>query len=533
MSTLRDYQTKQKDEIYAEWSKGHPNVLAVCPTGGGKTVTMGRIFAEINRPSIAFAHRQELVGQISMALARERVHHRIIAPTTIIKTIVGKHTEELGTSFHHESAPTMVASVDTILRREIEGLDKIEAWQTDEGHHLLAINKWARAIAMVPNAKGGVGWTATPHRSDRRQLSRVSGDGLYDAMVPGPIMRQLMDMKFLCEYVVYGPPTSIDRASLPVSSETGDFTQPGISKAARGSTIVGDVVASYLRFAPGLPGLTFAVDVAMAEEHAAAFQAYGVPAVVVHQKTKNRDKIVQAHRRGEILQIVNCEVFTEGTDMPWLRVISGARPTESLSLFIQMFGRLLRTYPGKPYGIYIDHVDNVRKHGLPDGITGWTLAGEVRRRNGPRVCPTRTCTNCFRAFEGYSLTCPYCGARPARAEAIKPDVVEGDLTEYGPELMAQLRAAADEAVRTMNRPPRSAVEHVMKDHMFARAAAQGELREAMAWWAGVRGQVYGEDDSTMYRRFYHTFGIDAYSAKGLPGPKARELAKLVREDTRL
>jgi hypothetical protein len=45
-------------------------------------------------------------------------------------------------------------------------------------------------------------------------------------------------------------------------------------------------------------------------------------------------------------------------------------------------------------------------------------------------------------------------------------------------------------------------------------AAQTELRESIAWWAGWRRQL-GDDESTSYRRFYKRFGIDVYSAQSL------------------
>lgn len=63
---------------------------------------------------------------------------------------------------------------------------------------------------------------------------------------------------------------------------------------------------------------------------------------------------------GEIPCIVNCMVFTEGTDIPRVETVIIARPTQSDTLYAQMVGRGLRLYPGKQRLELIDCV----------GITG-------------------------------------------------------------------------------------------------------------------------------------------------------------------
>ena len=102
--------------------------------------------------------------------------------------------------------------------------------------------------------------------------------------------------------------------------------------------------------------LIFAVSVHQAEEIAKRIQG----AVVVTGETKNRSAIIDAFTAGEIPCIVNCMVFTEGTDIPRVETVIVARPTQSESLYAQMVGRGLRLYPGKQRLELIDCV----------GITG-------------------------------------------------------------------------------------------------------------------------------------------------------------------
>jgi len=79
MSTvLRPYQIEVKNKLYDEWSNNNRNVCVVMPTGAGKSALMASVFSEHRGPSCVIAHRQELVSQLSMALARAGVRHRIV-----------------------------------------------------------------------------------------------------------------------------------------------------------------------------------------------------------------------------------------------------------------------------------------------------------------------------------------------------------------------------------------------------------------------------------------------------------------------
>ena len=214
---LRPYQAKAKQYIYDAWDQGFVNVLAVLPTGAGKTVLFSDIIHDHRGASCAIAHRQELVSQISLALARDKVRHRIIGPKSVVKLCVNLHMLELGASYYDPSSTCAVAGVDTLVRRgdELNGwLESVTLCVQDEAHHVLESNKWGTAFKMFPNAKG-LGVTATPLRADGKGLGRHV-DGLFDTMVEGPGMRDLIEMGFLTEYRVFAPPS--------------DFVRPGAER---------------------------------------------------------------------------------------------------------------------------------------------------------------------------------------------------------------------------------------------------------------------------------------------------------------
>jgi len=536
---LRPYQAKAKTDIYNSWAAGNANVLAVLPTGAGKTVLFSDIIREHSAPSCAIAHRQELVGQISLALARDKVRHRIIGPKSVVRLIVNLHMSEVGASYYDPSAQCGVAGVDTLVRRGpelVNWLNSVTLWVQDEAHHVLSDNKWGTAAQMFPNAKG-LGVTATPLRADGKGLGRKY-DGLMDDMIVGPSMRDLIAMKFLTEYRIFAPPSDIDLSGVSLSKATGDYNRDKMVKAVRKSHVVGDVVEHYLKIAPGKLGITFATDVQTATDIAAQFNASGVPAEVVSAKTPDADRIsiLRRFKRRELLQLVNVDLFGEGFDLPAIEVVSMARPTQSYGLYVQVFGRGLRIMDGKTGAIIIDHVGNVVRHGLPDAPREWSLSRRDKRNSSSPddAIPVKACPQCTGVYERVYAECPFCGFKPLPMARSGPEQVDGDLMELSPEALAEMRGEVDRvdmdpdahrAECAAKRMPQIGQLASVKRHV-ERQEAQTALRASIAWWGGYQ-RAQGREDSESYRRFYFKFGTDVLSAQSLGTKEALALAERI------
>lgn len=537
---LRHYQQKLKDGIYAEWRDGHRNVLAVAPTGAGKTVLFSSIFQDFGQnPSIAIAHRQELVSQISCALASIGIVHRIVAATPVVKFCIQQHHERFGRNFHHANSPVAVAGVKTILKRarELEQwCRQVRLWVQDEAHHVLPENSWGKAAALFPSALG-LGVTASPIRCDRRPLGRSIG-GMFDRMVIGPTMRQLIREGFLADYRIFAPPESINLANVRISEATGDFNQHSLREEAHKSTITGDIVDHYMRLAPGKRGITFAVDVEQATEIAARFNAAGVAAEAVSGETPDhiRQHAINRFRSGHLVQLVNVDLFGEGFDVPAVEVVSMGRPTESFGLYIQQFGRALRPLEGKTHGILLDHVGNVKRHGLPDAVRNWNIdideRGARKARARDDVIPVTTCVSCYGAFEAVTKTCPHCGFVQVPMARNEPRFVDGDLMEFSPELLARLRGEIERVEEGGPAIPYDATEPIRKRLTALwrdRQETLQQLRASIDAWGGVQVHGLGREISEAYRVFFHTFGVDVMTAQTLTTAEMRALDARIQE----
>ena len=381
-----------------------------------------------------------------------------------------------------------------------------------------------KAINRMPLAKG-LGLTATPLRADGKGLGRFS-DGVMDVMIQGPEMRELIQRGYLTDYEVYCPPNDIDLSAVGHSG-SGDFSPEALRKAVHGSrTIVGDVVSSYLRLAPGKRGVTFCVDIEAAQEVCAEFRRRGVPAEVLTGKTPDllRAQILRGLRDGRILQVVSVDVLSEGFDLPAIEVVSFARPTDSLGLYRQQFGRVLRTMPGKAIATVIDHVGNVVRHRPPDALRAWSLDRRERKSKGTPddLIPMRSCPQCTRPYERTFPACPFCGHVVVPAERSAPQHVDGDLALLTPDVLAKLRGEIDAPLR-IPYGATPAIEGALRKHHSARNEAQAALRAAMDQWAGYRVAAGEADPRVQQRRFFLQFGVDVLSAQALPAREANEL----------
>lgn len=525
---LRDYQSALKADIFAAWQRSARVVCGVLPTGGGKTVVFAEILKEFPGVCFAIAHRQELLSQISLALARDEVPHRIISRSNIIRWIDSLHYAEFKRSFINPHARCVVLGVDTLMARAEKIRDLCESaglWVIDEGHHILKTNKWGKAVQLFPNARG-LTVTATPVRADGKGLG-AEFDGVIDCLVEGPPMRELIDRGFLSNYRIFAPPSDLDLSDVPLTA-SGDYNPEAAKRAVRRSRIIGDVVKHYLKIAPGKLGVTFATDVETASDIAKNFEDAGVPAAVLHAKTPDRVRVETVRRfaAGEIRQLVNVDLFGEGFDLPAIEAVQFARPTESYGLYSQQFGRVLRPMPGKEAALIIDHVGNVSRHWLPDAKRTWTLARRDRRarKTDPELIPVKNCVKCFRVYEAVHRVCPFCGHFPEPAARSAPEFVDGDLTELDETALARMRgeiARIDSAPKFPVHASREARYGIVKNHT-ARQKAQAALRDKIAWWAGWQ-RARGRSDSESYRRFFHGFGVDVMTAQTLGRPEATVL----------
>lgn len=388
--TLRPYQQKVIDDLVVALRKGYRKPLIVCATGGGKTAIATKIAEGIKNKGnslIFMCHRTELVDQTYRTFLKNDIEPDFIAA---------------GRKFNPNS-DCHIAMVNTLLRR-LQKVDCPNVLIADECHHL-ASKTW-KTVADYYDKSITIGLTATPCRLDGKPLS-----DMFDCMIVGPQTDELIRAGYLVPYKYYAP-TNLDTSKVKVVN--GEYQAQALAEAIKESSVIGDNIEQYKKLAMGKRNVVFACNIKHSQEIVRRYNEAGIPAAHLDGNTNpgERKQIIKDFESGKVKVLSNVDLFGEGFDLPAIEVVSMLRPTMSLSLCIQQWGRGLRTAPeiGKTECIILDHVNNYQRHGMPDEHREWSLDGGIKRkkRGQQSEVKIKRCPNCFFAHSP-ALKCPNCG----------------------------------------------------------------------------------------------------------------------------
>lgn len=451
---LRPYQRERMvDPVRERLKDGVSRIVVQGPTGCGKRYIFNFMATEAARRGkrvVIVVHRHELLQQASRGLDEVGAQHGLIAA---------------GHTMTHDRI--QVASVQTLVRR-IERIAEPDLLIFDECHHAAA-GTWRKIIDAWPNAKM-IGLTATPCRLDGQGL-----DDIFEDLVVGPSIRELIDGGHLADYRVYAPPIGaggIDTSG--IKTRAGDFAKDQLAEAVDKPTITGDAVQHYLRLCPGRRAIVFCVSIDHSKHVVNSFRAAGVRAEHLdgNDTMQRRERVIAAFARGDIQILSAVDLFQEGLDIPGAEAAIILRPTQSLGMYLQMIGRVLRAAEGKQSAIILDHANCVLRHGLPDDDRAWTLRGRPKRKgkkDEPPPPPVKQCPECY-ACHAPAPQCPACG-HVYESQGREPEHKDGELQEVDPQELRRQRKIAQAKAKTVDeleelgrargyKAPRKWAEHV-------------------------------------------------------------------------
>lgn len=424
--TLRPYQQEAVAAIRQAYAQRHRSVLFVLSTGGGKTV----VFSYITQQAAArgrvcvLVHRAELLRQASASLTAMGIGHGVIA--------AGRSMDL--------SQPVQVASVQTLARR-LRHIppDWFRLLVVDEAHHSNA-GTWATVLSHCASAKV-LGVTATPCRCDGRGLGEW-----YQAMVLGPSPGWLTDQGYLAPARVLAPPGFQVQG---LRRRMGDFDMTQAGELLQAGQAMGDCLSHYRQHLDGRTAIAFCCSVAHAEAVAQLFNRHGIAAASIDgtMDGHTREQLLADLGSGALKVLTSCSLIGEGVDVPSVSGCILLRPTQSLSLHLQMIGRCLRPAPGKTHAVVLDHVGNTLRNGHHLDERDWTLDG-LSKRSREAAPSVKVCPKCFAALSSRAQVCPECGHQfaPERREL---QHVEGQLQELQRQVQQRERRREQATAQTI------------------------------------------------------------------------------------
>ncbi|KAI1116893.1 P-loop containing nucleoside triphosphate hydrolase protein [Nemania sp. NC0429] len=353
---LREYQEECIQSVLTSLQHGHKRIGISLATGSGKTVVFTQLIDRIQPSSkhatrtLILAHRRELVEQAARHCSN---------------AYPGKTVEiEMGNMHSSGGADITIASIQSLTSGDrISKFDPrtFKLVLVDEAHHIVAPGylRTLEHFGLHHKNEGSpilVGVSATFSRFDGLRLGAAIDEIVYH--------KDYVDMigeKWLSD-VIFTTVESTADISKVRSGANGDFQLGELSQAVNTDQINEIIVRSWLaKAAQRKSTLVFCVDIAHVAGLTQAFRRHGIDARFITGDTPKveRSDRLDAFKAGEFQVLVNCGVFTEGTDIPNIDCVVLARPTRSRNLLVQMIGRGMRLHPGKTNCHIIDMVSSL------------------------------------------------------------------------------------------------------------------------------------------------------------------------------
>jgi superfamily II DNA or RNA helicase len=416
MIELRPYQNGAIGNLRASIGAGNKRVLLQAATGAGKTIIaceMIRLAMMKSKRVIFIAHRKEIINQTSGKLDTFGIEHGVIMAN---HSRVNNHAVQ-------------VASIQTLTRRDKPPADLIII---DETH--LACSASFKQILNHYSGATVIGLTATPTRLDGKGLGEIYSDIIQ--VIP---MAKLIGDGHLVKPRVFAPFTPDMKG---IKKSKGDYDASETAKLMDRKEITKDIVKHWAVSAISRKTIVFASSVEHSKNIVAEFNGAGISAKHLDANTaaNERDQTLQEWREGKFTVLSNMGLFIEGLDVPAASCCILARPTKSLTIYLQAVGRVMRPHESKTDCIILDCAGLTYEHGFVDDAREWTLNGKVKRAkdDAPAV---HICENCFAAYSKaqHPNECPECGFKTL-TEQRETKHADVDMVELTPSILAQIRA---------------------------------------------------------------------------------------------
>lgn len=406
----RWYQTGAIQSIFDYYDNGGTgNPVIALPTGSGKThVITGFTKRVLNRwPNQRFlitTHVKELVKQNANKFADVWPH----AP-------YGVYSAGLKSRDHNQ--PIIVGGIQS-MHKAPELFGRRDLMIVDEGHlvsteagtmyqnfiaEMRKTNPYFKVIAL----------SATIYRQKTGLITndvpgRIFTDIIYD-MTSRDNFNRLIAEGYLCPVIPMRKSIEIDVSGVNMSA-SGDFNMAQIQRDSDLERVTFEALKISCQMGYNRRSwLAFAAGIEHAERIAEILNSFGVPSVAVHSKLKadERDKRIEAHKRGEVRCLVGNNIFTTGYDHPPLDFIIDLQPTMSVPKHVQKYGRGTRIFPMKENCLILDFSGNTRRCGPINDP--FIPPPPSQRKKGNGEAPVKECKSCGTLNHTTARVCDYCG----------------------------------------------------------------------------------------------------------------------------
>lgn len=400
MFILRSYQQEAVDRALSFFKSGNPKhiPIIVAPTGAGKSVIIAHVADKLYEGVLVLQPSKELLEQNYAKFVACGGRASIYSASVNQKNVGDVTFATIGSIY---DCPELFGRVKYVIIDECHLVPPKKGKVDAEGNIEKKGSMYMTFLRNLPSVKV-LGLTASAFVM-KKSRDRFTGEPysqinlltrcrpkFFNKFLHITQIKELKDAGFLA------PVKYIELAwqdgELKYNSTGAEFTDESMDAALKQQKV-------YERL-PGIirqsieKGRKFRVVFVKNVADAIELTARVSDSACVHSGTKKdeRHRILTDFKAGKIKTIFNVGVLTVGFDFPELDTVIIARPTMSLTLYMQMVGRGMRTHPDKDDCALVDMCGNIRRFSKLEDIVytmdmdqGMILHDGIKQLSGVRL----------------------------------------------------------------------------------------------------------------------------------------------------
>lgn len=388
MITPRWYQEEAILAIYnyfANGGKGNP--IVALPTASGKSIIPAIFIERVMRqwPSQRFllmSHVKELIAQNAEKLLNVWAEAPLGIHSAGLKSRDTAHPIVFG------GVQSMIKNANIFGWRDLIFIDECHLVSDNDSSMYLSFIALMRLINPQVRV---IGLSATPYRMGMGMLTEggLFTDIVYD-MTDINGFNKLLSEGYLSPLIPIRTRTELDVSEVGV--QKGEFVATQLQGAVDKAEVTYKALQELVHYGKNRRSwLIFSSGVNHAEHIAEQLSAFGIECAPVHSKRPDdyNDAAIAAFKNYELQAIVCYSKLTTGFDHPGVDIIADFRPTLSIPLHVQKYGRGMRIAEGKENCLCLDFARNVPRLGC---VNDPIIPNKKGNKSGE--IPVKLCESC-------------------------------------------------------------------------------------------------------------------------------------------
>lgn len=399
----RPYQEEAVASLFYYFQNNNGNPVIAMPTGTGKSIVIAMFLKQVlvdyqNQRFLILTHVKELIKQNAEKL-RE---FWPMAPIGIYSSGLGK--KDIMQPIIFGGVASVVNNPELFGFRDLLIIDECHLLSQKSGSMYQRI---ILKLKEINPALKVIGLSATPFRLGQ---GKITDDGLFNDICFDNTglseFSKLIYDGYLAPLIPKKMNTEIDVSGVKIVN--GDYDNKQLNIAIDKKEITYHALTETIEYGAARQSwLIFASGVEHAKHVSEMLNSFGISSIAIHSDMpdQERDKAIEAFRKGDYRAIVNNNILTTGFDHPPIDLIVMLRPTMSPGLWVQMLGRGTRPSPGKANCLVLDFAKNTERLGpINDPV--------IPKKKGkePGVAPVKICEACGCYNHASARHCDNCGA---------------------------------------------------------------------------------------------------------------------------